>query len=345
MLAVRVLEDSKENNELWSRFIDQHPGSSLDHCWEWRWVLTQAFGYRPYYLGAFDAEQLVGVLPLFHVSLGFGKSALVSIPFGNYGGVCADSPQAASALIGESARLIEQLDCSYAAFYNRKPVEFEGLVPRDDKARYSLSLENASLEGIFAGLASTVRKKIRYAIKHGLTVQVSQDAGPLYEIHLRKFRQLGTPCFPKAYFDLILEHFGRRALIYYTCFEGKPIAFKFCVVHRDALTMIVGGDLEEYLHLQPNYLMFWRALEDAKAKGCSEIDLGRSSRDSGPAKHKLFLGMNESPLGYQYLVSGKHKFSLRTTGSYKFQLASRLWQKVPLSATRWIGPKLVRYFA
>jgi FemAB-related protein (PEP-CTERM system-associated) len=345
MIFVRTLDDQKENRVQWSDFVENHCDACLDHCWEWRWVLKEAFGYQPYYLGAFEDGRLAGILPLFHVPLGFGRYSLVSIPFGNYGGICADSSKIAAALIEETSRLMERLNCSHATFFNRKTIQSDRLISRDEKARYSLALKDVSLEHIFAGLHGSVRKKFRQAVKHGLTFERSRDTGALYEMHIRKFHQLGTPCFPKSYFDLILKHFNGRTFIYYVCFENKPVAFKFCFDFRGSLVMLVGGDLKEYLNLHPNYFLFWKAMEDAKSRGCYEFDMGRSSRNSGPAQHKLFLGMNESPLGYQYLFSGEHKFALRTTGSHRFQLASQVWRRLPLSMTKIIGPQLVRYFA
>ncbi len=344
--SVHILDDQPKNREKWTDYVHRHPDACLDHCWEWRWVLERSFGYHPYYIGAFESDRLIGILPLFHVPRGFGRSDLVSIPFGNYGGICADSPHAVSLLINEAKRLMKSLNCSFVTLNNRTPVDSAELQSLNEKARYSMQIDNSiPQEKIFSSLKETVRRRVRYCRKHGVIIDSSRDTGPLYEIHLHKFRLLGTPCFPRAYFDLTLEHFGKRAIIHYAYYENKPIAFKFCLFFHQSMITIVGGDLEQYVYLNPNYLLFWHGIQTVVTNGLSELDMGRSSRNSGPAQHKMFLGMKELPLGYQYLLSDKHKFSPRSAKNSRFQLASRIWRRIPINCTKILGPRIVRYFA
>lgn len=344
MPSVCLLEDRPRDQRLWSEYVERHPGSTLDHCWEWRWILKEAFGFKPYFLGVVDADRLTGLLPLFLVPRGLGRSALVSIPFGNYGGILSDSLPVTEALLDRTRQLMNDLRCSHVALHHREPVAGEGLTAQGDKARYYLPI-NGSLEEIAKELKQTVRKKVRYSEKHGLSVVPSRDTGPLYAIHVDKFRRLGSPCFPRAYFDLTLQHFGERVRIHYAHYQDRIIAFNFVIIFRRTLVVTVGGDLEPYLQLHPNYYLVWHEIRTAAQEGFTEVDMCRSTRNSGPAQFKLFLGMTETPLGYQYLCAGNQAVALRSPRDTRFQLAGRIWRRIPLSWTMALGPKLVRYFA
>ncbi|MCK5012755.1 MAG: GNAT family N-acetyltransferase [Candidatus Omnitrophica bacterium] len=344
MLSIRILEDNLNNGEIWSEYVYARPEATLDHCWEWRRVLERSFGFKPYYMGVFQSDRLTGILPLFHVPRGFGRSALVSIPFGNYGGICADSADSAIALLDEAKRLTEDLKCVYMELHHKEPIDSEELQSVDHRRQFSLQL-NGSVETIFNSLKKTIRKKIRYAAKHGVTVHSSRDTGFLYKIHPDKFWRLGTPCFPRAYFDLTLKHFGERAEIKYACYKGRIVAFYLIHFFRASLVSTIAGDLPQYLNVHPNVCLVWDQIKTAVKLGLTEFDMCRSRPGSGSANFKLFLGMRESPLGYQYYVPNKDKFSVHNARDLKFQLASRVWRRMPLGCARVLGPKIVRYFA
>lgn len=344
MSNVRILDDQPKNRDIWTDYVQRHSEATIDHCWEWRWILESSFGFKPYFIGAFDSDRLTGILPLFHVPCGLGRSALVSIPFGNYGGICADSPDMGSMILEEAKHLMKHFKCLYVALHHRTPVNSDELQSVDDRARFSMPIED-SPETIFARLNRSARRQMRFGSEAEVTINSSRDTGPLYKIHLRKFRRLGTPCFPRAYFDLTLKHFGNHAFIHYAHYRNEVIAFHFVLLFRQSLVITTGGDLEQYRFLHPDYILSWRAIEIAATSGLSEVDMCRSLRNSGPARHKLVLGMREYPLVYQYLVSDKHRLALRSPSDSKFRMASRLWRKIPLGFTQVLGPKIVRYFA
>jgi len=93
-------------------------------------------------------------------------------------------------------------------------------------------------------------------------------------------------------------------------------------------------------------MLFWHEVEKGYALGKKELDYCRSRVDSGSATFKRRLGFSEEPLGYQYYLNG-HKQALpsRHPSNKKYQLAIKLWQRLPVAWANAVGPKLVRYFA
>jgi len=93
----------------WDAFVDQASGAMVAHSWAWREILAEAYGLRSIYLAAFEGPRMTGVLPLaLTESRLFGRH-LVSMPFLDYGGVCADgSPAAERALVEEAMGLADR---------------------------------------------------------------------------------------------------------------------------------------------------------------------------------------------------------------------------------------------
>jgi len=96
---VVILEFLDSDRREWDDFVLAHPHSSPFHLIAWKNTIEESYRYKPVYLLARDPRGVRGVLPLFLVrNLAVGK-ALISSPFGVYGGILADSPAARQNLI------------------------------------------------------------------------------------------------------------------------------------------------------------------------------------------------------------------------------------------------------
>jgi len=73
--------------------VTESKESTFYHQIGWKNVVKNTYGHKPIYLIARDKDRIVGILPLFLIRNPFLKSSLVSLPFSQYGGICADNPQ------------------------------------------------------------------------------------------------------------------------------------------------------------------------------------------------------------------------------------------------------------
>src|SRR5688572_28998860 len=102
----------------WDAFVARCAQATFFHRSAWQGVISATFGHRTHYLYAERAGRIEAVLPLVHVrSLLFGN-ALVSIPFGVYGGVAAEIPEAGDALENEAQALAERLGVDHLELRN-----------------------------------------------------------------------------------------------------------------------------------------------------------------------------------------------------------------------------------
>lgn len=328
----------------WDEFVARNEQATSDHLWGWRRILSESFGYRPIYLGAIEGDRLTGILPLFLIPRGFRRVALSSIPFGNYGGICADSKEAALALLHEAKELLHREKADYLELRHQVPLPDKTLQPQRLYNRFRLPL-TGDPEIHFRQLNSTSRKRITRSVHTGLRLVVSRDVGLLYPIHLHTFRRLGSPCFPRRYFELILEEFPGSTEIYFVVFQNLHIAYHLNLFFKNSLVSQLGGSLAHFQKHNPMYFLYWCEIQEGCARGLKELDRCRSRPDSGSAEHKRWLRMVEEPLGYQYYLPNGNGLPQRNPSNPKYQWLIRTWQHLPIPLTQLIGPRVVRYLA
>ena len=118
-LAIRTLApgDAAEASR-WDAYVGGCPGATFFHRSGWQLLIEDVFRHRTHFLYAERAGRIEGVLPLAHVrSLLFGN-ALLSLPFAVYGGVVADTVEAATALEDAAQALARRLGVDHLEFRN-----------------------------------------------------------------------------------------------------------------------------------------------------------------------------------------------------------------------------------
>src|SRR5690242_1372835 len=92
---------------IWADFVQRMGRLQLSYHPAWLSVLEHGLRHEPYVLEAFEQDELRGILPLTLVKSRLFGRFLVSLPYLNYGGIVADSEEAAGHLV---ARAIELAD-------------------------------------------------------------------------------------------------------------------------------------------------------------------------------------------------------------------------------------------
>ena len=94
--------------------------------------------------------------------------------------------------------------------------------------------------------------------------------------------------------------------------------------------------------MKPNMFLYWKILCFAGERGFRLFDFGRSSIGSGTHRFKKQWGSQEVPLHWAYWVPDGAALPELNTENPRYQVAIRLWQKLPVSVTKLIGPRIVR---
>jgi hypothetical protein len=99
MPQLEITELKREDEKAWDSYVLKSSTSTFYHQIGWRNVVEKTYKHKSVYLIAKEEEFLMR-------SMLFGKK-LVSVPFGPYGGVCADNETVKDVLIDEAKRIAE----------------------------------------------------------------------------------------------------------------------------------------------------------------------------------------------------------------------------------------------
>src|SRR5262245_59798491 len=82
----------------WDEYVAQSSEAGVYQRAGWARVIERSYGHRPMYVWARQDSRVCGVLPLVLFRRILGWRSLVSLPFLDEGGLCADSEEARAAL-------------------------------------------------------------------------------------------------------------------------------------------------------------------------------------------------------------------------------------------------------
>lgn len=346
MTRFEIVELENERHEAdWQAYVNSAPQASLYHTLEWRDILRSTFGHRSQYLMARNDGRVCGVLPLVEMRSTMFGHFFVSMPFLNYGGILADSPECEAALAAASvdlaarrgARHIE-LRQSFATGDWAKP----DWKLRQHKAALVLPL-GTDAEMHWSGLSSRLRGKVRKAAKSGATFSSDgvEAIDDFYRVFSLNMRNLGTPVYSVEFFRNIFR-LAKDAAVLMVRREGRPTAAAIALRWRDRLELPwVCSDYSQ-CRFNVNEFLYWQAIAWACTSGARELDLGRSSIGAGTYQFKIQWNPKVYPLYWYYWLAPGFGLPQLNPANPKYALAVALWQKMPVGLANWLGPRVVR---
>ncbi|MEX0774949.1 MAG: FemAB family XrtA/PEP-CTERM system-associated protein [Phycisphaeraceae bacterium] len=289
-------------------------------------------------------SEISGYLPLALVASRLFGRFLVSLPYLNRGGVVADDAATAVDLIDKAAELADQLDVQYLELRHGQPIAHPRLnAQRDEKKRMVLELPRDA-DALWKDLDAKVRNQVRKGDKHELTLRWGglDVLDAFYDIFAVNMRDLGTPVFPRKLFAAILTHFKGEAELAVADCQNQPVAAALLIHSQRGSTQVPSASaLRQFNHTNANMWMYHRLLLRAIERGSREFDFGRSSQDAGTYRFKKQWGAEPRETVWQYHQRRGDINSMRPDNP-RYQRRIALWQKMPVWATRLIGPSIVK---
>ena len=190
----------------------------------WQQMIEDVFRHRTHFLYAERAERIDGVLPLAHVkSLLFGD-ALVSLPFAVYGGVAADTPEAAAALEERSAGAgadDSASTISSCATSRRGIPTGRRRISTSRSARRSCRMPKPTCS---RSRASSGRWCAR-ASRTGCASEIDATPDRFFALYADNVHRHGTPALPKRYFEALQRVFGADCEVLTVVDpDGRPVS-------------------------------------------------------------------------------------------------------------------------
>jgi FemAB-related protein (PEP-CTERM system-associated) len=202
----------------------------------------------------------------------------------------------------------------------------------------------SSAEDQWKAFDPKLRNQIRKAQKSGL--QSARGGVDLldgfYEVFARNMRDLGTPVYSKQFFRNILETFPNTTAVIAVWFEGKIIAAGIASWFKERLEVPWASSIKDYKTLCPNHMLYWEAIRFSIERSFREFDFGRSTPNEGTYNFKKQWGALPIKLNWQYLIDEHGKLPQLNPDNPKYQAAIGIWQRLPVSVTKVLGPLIVR---
>jgi FemAB-related protein (PEP-CTERM system-associated) len=338
---VKILSYHDTMQEAWDQYVRSAPRATFFHSTGWKRVIERTFGHQAFYFLAEEGGRIIGILPLFYVkSLLFGR-ALISVPFGVYGGIVADDQTIEEALLEVAEALARQLRVRYLEL---RHLEKNGLsLPTKD---LYATFRREIYDGVDQNLAAIPRKQrrmIRQGIKSGLQSSLVTDClEEFYEIYAHSLKSFGTPVFPRQFFRNLRQEFGEDCKILSVWHEGKMVAGVMTFFFKECVMPYYGGALREYFPYAVNDFMYWELMRYGCEHGYRLFDFGRSKQGTGAYEFKRHWGFEPQPLCYQYYLHRSKVIPNLSPANPTFQPFIEIWKRLPLLVTKRLGPAIVR---
>lgn len=334
--------------DLADTYIRQHPDGLPQHLSGWRDVLRRTYGHQPHFLIAQQDEQIVGTMPLFEIRSRIIGSRLTTMP----GGLCADSEAVAEALWQRAEQIALDLHCKQLTLHDtRKRWQRLGTI-QTHHVHWQLDLPH-DIDEMWRQLDGNLRRQVRKARKNGLSAEIDRTdtlLDPFYHIIQHFTRSQGTPVFPKAFLNNIINTFPNQFNICIIWKGEEPIAGYFQLELADRTYGVWGAALREQLGLRPSHLAIWELLRHAIERDHTTFCMGRSAIGSPASKFKQQWGGTAYPISQQSVHFAHKRRNVEHTvpisqrvQSRPFQLFRAGWERLPLPVTRTVGSR-IRYY-
>ena len=346
-LRVRAadLRDPQEVRRI-EAFVQGHPQATVFHRPGWLLASAAGTGNRAHALVAERGGELTAYLPLTEIHSPLFGRMLASSGFAVGGGLLTESPKQGSAMFTALEELALRLSCP--------AVELRGGELPARRAGWTIKLDShcgfiqplaADDEAQLLQIPRKQRAEVRKGLAGDLTITVG--SGPAeraahYAVYAESVRNLGTPVFPAALFDAVLNEFGEAADILTVWNGAAPVASVLSLYHDGAVLPYWGGGTHAARRLRANDRMYYALMLHARRRGCSRFDFGRSKTHSGAYDFKRNWGFEPEPLSYaQWTAPGAAARDADPT-SARHSARIALWKRLPLRLTNWVGPMIAR---
>jgi FemAB-related protein (PEP-CTERM system-associated) len=328
----------------WDKFVIGQSSGTLFHLIPWMRAIENTFGFEPCYVYSERGGEITGVAPVFSVSNWIVGRCLISTPYAVYGGVCAADSESELALLEHLKQLADSQKTDYLELRFRQREILPGFISNPLYYGFSTSIA-PNHEANLKQLPKDTRYMIRKAAKAGLrTKRGLEQLSDFYHLFSQSMKRLGTPVFPRALFQNLMKEFGGKVDLLMVYSGNKAVSGVFSFRFRDTILPYYAGAGPEAAPLAANNFMYSELMKNSAEEGCRYFDFGRSKKGTGAFAFKTQWNMNVEQFTYQVHLVRRKDMPNFSPVNPKFELATRVWKRIPLPVTTWLGPQIIRWF-
>jgi len=325
----------------WDAYVFAHSGGHAFQTAAAVMIGNRAFGLPVYYVTARGVDgRLRGVLPLVEQTLIPRTRCLVSLPFCTYGGPLAEGGDTLRALLGAAEEIAQRRRVA------RLIIRHVGEMPA---IPYPASLDKVSMvlplpgttEELARRLGSKLRSQIRRSDREKPVSVLGGDEllGDFFMVFSNVMRDLGTPVYPRRFFDAVLAALGDQASVMVLYVNKTPVSAAILVHWRDTLKVPWAATLHAVSTLSINMRLYWDLLQLAIDRRCAKFDFGRCTRDAGTYRFKAQWGAEPVQLYWRSRNLGAvDSMTAVLDNRAQLETAVKIWRRLPVPVANLLGP-------
>lgn len=300
-----VYELDPLSDSRWPALVTAHPQASVFHTCEWLGALKATYGYRPLVLTTCPPDgPLTNGIACCAIRSWLTGSRLVSLPFSDHCEPLMNDSQALDAILKHGRRAVEQ------GRYKRMEIrphsslgnQVQNFQRKDGAVLHRLDL-SAPADQLFRSFhKDCIQRKIRRAERENLVYEEGSSEAQLndfYRLMTMTRRRHGLPPHPLQWFRVLIAAFGPSLKVRIARKDGIAVASIVTISHRETMVYKYGCSDHSANKYGGTPMLFWRAIQEAKAHGQNEFDMGRSDlQDPGLSVFKERWGSARVPLTY-----------------------------------------------
>jgi hypothetical protein len=292
----------------WDTLVGKHPKASVFHAATWLRSIRDTYGHESLALTTCSPnESLTSALVLCRVKSWITGNRIVSLPFADHCDPLTSSEEETANYLHSLAQYSEEKGYKYVEL--RPTTALSGDLMAQDSfsgcagyAFHTLDLEPA-IDELWRGLHhSCIRRKVQRARRESLVTEWGRNErllGMFYQLMVETRRRHQLPPQPIHWFRSLIRNYGDDAVLWVASREERPVAAILTIAGSQAVVYKYGCSSAQDHNLGGMPLLFWHAIEYAKARGARIFDFGRSDLDNpGLIAFKGHWGTKYSTLTY-----------------------------------------------
>jgi CelD/BcsL family acetyltransferase involved in cellulose biosynthesis len=344
MADITVRELSHDSVGLSEAVLSALPGASVYHTPQWMDFLIAAFSVKPRTLAAFEAGEIVGLLPLASIRR-WRETRLISLPFTHRVPILGAEDVAGRLLQAAKQLADTELRCS---------LELRGQATAQAGATPSFVNTTVPVSAPPDALRRAIRQQTLGQLKQAEKNAdlVVRELGPadsydsLDDIMAENRRRLGSLTYPRGFFALLKKSLGDLVRIDVASLSGKPIAMMVTSSFAGTAIYHYGASLADTRNVRPNNLLLWNAIRWAHSRGAGVLDLGTSLlAQNGLIRFKESWGGSSAPIYNTVIERGQVVQDASPSQSGPLaHAAGEVLRRLPLPLFKRVTPPLLREF-
>lgn len=348
-IKIRLAEEY--DLQCWDDFVLRHPYASPYHLWAWKKAIESVYGHKCRYYYIEKNHEILGVMPLIHLYFPRLINEVIGLPYCDVGNCLTNSEDTQDILLNELFHILERYNIKKiqirGELYQSQMVESQMHAIETGKVRMIRELPPSS-EQLLESFPSKLRSQIKKAKKNGISFQWASldDLDVAYFVFSKNMHELGSPVHSKDFLKAVLVHYGNRAKLGITSFNGNIVGMGIILLGATGVSIPWASTLREFNRYGPNMLLYWNFLKFSSDNGYDFFDFGRSSINEGTFKFKKQWGAKPIPLiWYDSLKKGEDQKLKKKKSFVNRENVTDFWKKIPFPIANMIGPYVRKYIS